>query len=71
VVYHGSTVPGGWFVHDQIGDVRTGDQVSLGSWYDAKPVIAFVGTAVPEPSSVLVACIFGLGAVSRRRRSQA
>lgn len=69
ITYHGSSVPGGWFVHDQIGSVATGDQISLGSWYGDRPIVAYVGTVVPEPSSMLVAGVLGLGLVSRRRRT--
>ncbi|MEY4243699.1 MAG: hypothetical protein RLZZ245_1284 [Verrucomicrobiota bacterium] len=66
LTYHGSTVPDGWLVHDKIGDVSTGNQVSLGSWYGNNRIIA---KAVPEPSSVLVAGLLGLGALGRRRRN--
>lgn len=69
IIYHGSSVPGGWFVHDQIGSVATGNQISLGSWYGERRIVAYVGTVVPEPSSMLVAGVLGLGLVSRRRRT--
>lgn len=69
ITYHGSTVPGGWLVHDKIGDVSTGNQISLGSYNSSKRIIAYIGTAVPEPSSLVIVGVFCLGAVSSRRRT--
>lgn len=67
--FFGGAAPGGWTVHDTIGSTANNSQISLGSWNDNSRIIAYVGTAVPEPSSVLVAGLLGLGALGRRRRN--
>lgn len=67
--FFGGSAPGGWTVHNTIGSTATNSQFSLGSWSDPQYIIAYVGTAVPEPSSVLVAGLLGLGALGRRRRN--
>jgi hypothetical protein len=67
LTYQGASDPGpGWTIHDQIGSFAAENQVSLGSWTDPQYIIAKV---VPEPSSVLVAGLLGLGALGRRRRN--
>jgi hypothetical protein len=67
--FFGGAAPSNWTVHDTIGSTANNSQLSLGSWYDDNRIIAYVGTAVPEPSSVLVAGLLGLGALGRRRRN--
>jgi hypothetical protein len=64
IVYHGASVPGGWSVHDKIGDTSTGNQVSLGSWYDNNKIIA----AIPEPSTTVMALLAVLAITARRKR---
>ncbi len=69
LAFTGGAAPSNWTVHDIIGSPTNNSQITMGSWYDSNRIIAYVGTAVPEPSSVLVAGILGLGALSRRRRN--
>ena len=64
--FFGGAAPGGWTVHGTIGSTANNSQFSLGSWSDPQYIIAKV---VPEPSSVLVAGLLGLGVIGRRRRN--
>lgn len=64
LVYHGATVPGGFGVHDKIGDVSTGNQTSLGSWTDDRRIIS----AIPEPSTAMFSLLALLAASARRSR---
>jgi len=65
IVYHGASVPGGFLVHDKIGNTSTSNQVSLGSWYFDRQLIV----AIPEPSTVVLALLLGLAVcIGLRRR---
>ncbi len=72
IVNHGSTVPGGFAVHDKIGNTSTGNQISLGSWtFDRKIMAANVAPApapVPETSTTLLG-IFGCLYLLRHKRN--
>ena len=71
IVYHGSSVQSGFLVHDKIGDVSTNNQISLGSWYfDRKILAANVAPAsapVPETSTTLLGLLGSLFFFRRKR----
>lgn len=71
IVYHGSSVPGGWAVHDKIGDTSTGNQISLGSWTGTNKImatnIAPASAPVPETSTTLLGVLGSLCLLRRKR----
>ncbi len=66
LAFTGGAAPSNWAVHGTIGSPTNNSQVTMGSWTDNQRIIAKV---VPEPSSVLVAGLLGLGVIGRRRRN--
>ncbi|MFY7817548.1 MAG: hypothetical protein ACOVRB_04200, partial [Akkermansiaceae bacterium] len=71
IVYHGSSVGGGFAVHDKIGDTSTGNQISLGSWPGERKIMAAnvapASAPVPETSTTLLGVLGSLCLLRRKR----